>query len=157
MSLAACRSTPTREASVKPGPFEYTAPDSLEEALSLLEQHGADAKILAGGQSLVPLMLGEPAAERWIFAESADAVAVRSNTHKLIRFHDGHLEFYDLGTDPGEQTPRTAACVDLCGQMAEQLVGHQRAMSELRQSGQGGETAILDEEELEELRSLGYL
>lgn len=30
-------------------------------------------------------------------------------------------------------------------------------MSELRQSGQDGETAILDEDELEELRSLGYL
>lgn len=66
----------------------------------------------AQGQSLVPLMLGEPAAERWIFAESADAVAVRSSTHKLIHFHDGHLEFYDLGTDPeGKHLERQPASI----------------------------------------------
>lgn len=41
---------------MKPGPFEYAAPDSLEEALSLLTEHGDSAKLLAGGQSLVPLM-----------------------------------------------------------------------------------------------------
>ncbi len=109
------------------------------------------------GRSLVPLMLGEDAAERWIFAESAEAVAVRSRTHKLIRFLDGHVEFYDLGSDPGEQVPHSGACVNVCGQLAEQLVGHQRAMSELRELIRTGETAILDEKELEELRSLGYL
>jgi CO/xanthine dehydrogenase FAD-binding subunit len=38
---------------VKPAPFEYAAPESLDEALSLL---GEDAKVLAGGQSLVPLL-----------------------------------------------------------------------------------------------------
>jgi aerobic carbon-monoxide dehydrogenase medium subunit len=37
-------------------PFEYAAPTTLEEALSLLEEHGEDAKVLAGGQSLIPLM-----------------------------------------------------------------------------------------------------
>ena len=49
---------------MKPPPFEYVAPDSLEEALAILEQHGYDAKILAGGQSLIPLMnfrLAQPA------------------------------------------------------------------------------------------------
>ncbi len=123
------------------------APAGLVDLMpTLLELANLPPVPQAQGQSLVPLMLGEPAAERWIFAESADAVAVRSSTHKLIRFHDGHLEFYDLGTDPEEQSPRTAACVDLCGQMAEQLVGHQRAMSELRQSGQDGETGHLEEE-----------
>jgi aerobic carbon-monoxide dehydrogenase medium subunit len=39
-----------------PAPFEYDRPETLEEALSLLEQHGEDAKVLAGGQSLIPLM-----------------------------------------------------------------------------------------------------
>ena len=39
-----------------PSRFEYAAPDTLDEALSLLEQHGYDAKVLAGGQSLIPLM-----------------------------------------------------------------------------------------------------
>lgn len=41
---------------MKPAPFDYTAPDSLDEALALLGEHGYDAKLLAGGQSLVPLL-----------------------------------------------------------------------------------------------------
>ncbi len=41
---------------VKPARFDYHAPDSLEEALNLLDEYGSDASILAGGQSLMPLM-----------------------------------------------------------------------------------------------------
>src|SRR5688572_5379834 len=41
---------------MKPPPFEYYAPRSLDEALSLLAQHGDEAKPLAGGQSLIPAM-----------------------------------------------------------------------------------------------------
>jgi carbon-monoxide dehydrogenase medium subunit len=41
---------------LKPAPFEYHAPTSLEEALSLLAGLGDEAKPLAGGQSLVPAM-----------------------------------------------------------------------------------------------------
>jgi carbon-monoxide dehydrogenase medium subunit len=41
---------------VKPAPFEYFRPHSLQEALDLLAAHGADAKPLAGGQSLIPAM-----------------------------------------------------------------------------------------------------
>jgi len=41
---------------MKPAPFEYHAPDTLEGALDLLSDHADDAKILAGGQSLVPSM-----------------------------------------------------------------------------------------------------
>jgi len=36
--------------------FEYHAPDSLEEVLGLLAEYGDEAKVLAGGQSLVPLL-----------------------------------------------------------------------------------------------------
>jgi carbon-monoxide dehydrogenase medium subunit len=36
--------------------FEYFAPTTLDDALSLLREHGEDAKVLAGGQSLVPIM-----------------------------------------------------------------------------------------------------
>src|SRR5713226_4653000 len=39
-----------------PASFEYFSPKTLSEAISLLQQHGSDAKILAGGQSLIPLM-----------------------------------------------------------------------------------------------------
>jgi CO/xanthine dehydrogenase FAD-binding subunit len=41
---------------MKPAPFEYYAPDSLEQALDLMNQYAGEAKILAGGQSLVPAM-----------------------------------------------------------------------------------------------------
>jgi carbon-monoxide dehydrogenase medium subunit len=41
---------------MKPAPFEYHAPDTLEQALGLLYEYGDEAKLLAGGQSLVPAM-----------------------------------------------------------------------------------------------------
>jgi CO/xanthine dehydrogenase FAD-binding subunit len=41
---------------VKPPPFAYDAPESVDEALALLAEHGDDAKVLAGGQSLIPLL-----------------------------------------------------------------------------------------------------
>ncbi len=39
-----------------PAQFEYHAPSSVDEALALLQQHGEDAKVLAGGHSLLPMM-----------------------------------------------------------------------------------------------------
>src|SRR5881392_992625 len=41
---------------MKPAPFDYFAPATLDEALALLAEHGGDAKPLAGGQSLLPAM-----------------------------------------------------------------------------------------------------
>jgi len=41
---------------VKPPVFEYHAPESLEEALALRAEHGEDSAVLAGGQSLMPLL-----------------------------------------------------------------------------------------------------
>ena len=41
---------------MKPAPFDYFDPESVEEVLDLLHQHGDEAKILAGGQSLGPLL-----------------------------------------------------------------------------------------------------
>lgn len=49
---------------MKPAPFEYQAPTSLEAALDVLARQGGDAKVLAGGQSLIPVMnfrLAQPA------------------------------------------------------------------------------------------------
>ena len=34
---------------MKPAPFEYHAPDSLDQALDLMHEHGGEAKLLAGG------------------------------------------------------------------------------------------------------------
>ena len=41
---------------MKPPKFEYFAPAALDEATALLEQYGQEAKVLAGGQSLMPLL-----------------------------------------------------------------------------------------------------
>jgi carbon-monoxide dehydrogenase medium subunit len=41
---------------VKPRPFRYHAPARIDEAVAILAEHGDDAKVLAGGQSLVPMM-----------------------------------------------------------------------------------------------------
>jgi carbon-monoxide dehydrogenase medium subunit len=49
---------------MKPPPFEYIKPSSIDEALVHLAEHGYDAKPLAGGQSLIPMMnfrLAQPA------------------------------------------------------------------------------------------------
>jgi carbon-monoxide dehydrogenase medium subunit len=48
---------------VKNPPFNYHRPASVDEALALLTEHGDEAKVLAGGQSLLPIMalrLGRP-------------------------------------------------------------------------------------------------
>jgi carbon-monoxide dehydrogenase medium subunit len=37
-------------------PFEYASPEAVDEAVGLLAEHGDEAKVLAGGQSLIPLM-----------------------------------------------------------------------------------------------------
>src|SRR5207342_2695917 len=49
---------------MKPRRFDYARPDSVAEALALLAEHGEEAKVLAGGQSLMAMLnlrLLEPA------------------------------------------------------------------------------------------------
>ena len=41
---------------MKPAPFNYHAPESVADVVALLGEHGDDAKVLAGGQSLVPML-----------------------------------------------------------------------------------------------------
>ena len=48
---------------MKPRPFDYVRPDSVDEAVALLAEHGDDARVLAGGQSLMAMLnlrLAEP-------------------------------------------------------------------------------------------------
>jgi aerobic carbon-monoxide dehydrogenase medium subunit len=49
-----------------PAAFEYFAPKSLEEALRLIDRHGDEARLLAGGHSLLPLMKLRLAAPRFV-------------------------------------------------------------------------------------------
>ena len=41
---------------MKPAKFEYHAPASVDEALAILGRYDGEARLLAGGQSLVPMM-----------------------------------------------------------------------------------------------------
>jgi carbon-monoxide dehydrogenase medium subunit len=50
---------------LKPAPFAYGSPETVEEAIALLQRYDGEARVLAGGQSLVPMMnmrLARPAA-----------------------------------------------------------------------------------------------
>ena len=83
---------------MKPAPFEYYAPDSLEQALDLMSQHAGEGKILAGGQSLVPAMnfrVAQPSVlidlnrvgELSFIREAGDAMSIGAMTRER------HLEF----------------------------------------------------------------
>ncbi len=78
-----------------PAPFEYARAESVDEAVSLLREHGKDAKLLAGGHSLLPLMklrLARPSAlidigriqDLSYIREDGDAIAIGA----LSRHHD---------------------------------------------------------------------
>jgi CO/xanthine dehydrogenase FAD-binding subunit len=102
---------------VKPAPFEYDDPRSLGEALELLDEHGDEAKVLAGGQSLVPLLnfrLARPG--RLIDVNRIDELG-------YLRFDDGTLRIgaltrhaaleHDEGV--GQRIPLLAQAVRLVG------------------------------------------
>jgi carbon-monoxide dehydrogenase medium subunit len=72
---------------MKPPRFDYHAPASVDEALALLARYGGEAKILAGGQSLMPLLnfrLSRPAA--LVDLNRIGALA-------YIREQNGHVAF----------------------------------------------------------------
>ncbi|MFL6116484.1 MAG: FAD binding domain-containing protein [Catenulispora sp.] len=68
---------------MKPPPVVYHGPDTVAEAVRLLAEHGAEAKVLAGGQSLVPMLnmrLTAPA--RLVDVNRLDELAyVRTDLH----------------------------------------------------------------------------
>ena len=78
-----------------PAPFEYLAPTSVEEAVAALSKYGDDAKILAGGQSLLPVLrmrlnapeviidLGKIAALRGI-RDDGDALVIGAMTQHSV-------------------------------------------------------------------------
>jgi len=90
---------------MKPAPFEYHVPDSIEQALDLMSQHADDAKILAGGQSLVPAMnfrIAQPSmlidlnrvAELSFVKEDGDVIRVGAMTRERQVEHDASIAKY---------------------------------------------------------------
>jgi len=75
-----------------PAQFEYVAPKTLEDALRLVERHGDEAKILAGGHSLLPLMKLRLAQPRYVI----DIGRLRNMNY--IREENGHIAIGALTT-----------------------------------------------------------
>jgi carbon-monoxide dehydrogenase medium subunit len=79
-------------------PFEYHAPGSIDEVLSLLREHGDDAKILAGGHSLIPVM-------KLRFAQPKHVVDLRRVPGLVgVREEDGALVIGAMTTYAAVQT-----------------------------------------------------
>ena len=101
---------------MKPAAFAYHAPDTEDQALELLAEHGDEGKILAGGQSLVPAMnfrLARPAALIDINRISAlDRLTIEDGWLRIGAL-TRHAAFETaLGPGPlGALLPKVAACV----------------------------------------------
>jgi CO/xanthine dehydrogenase FAD-binding subunit len=103
---------------MKPASFEYHAPRTVAEAIDLLGQYGDDAKILAGGQSLVPLM-------NFRLARPAHIVDInRVADLAYVRPANGSLAFGALTRHHVlEQDPQVAERCPLLPHLAT-LIGH---------------------------------
>jgi aerobic carbon-monoxide dehydrogenase medium subunit len=105
-------------ASVRPATFEYFAPRAVDEALELLARHGSDAKPLAGGQSLVPMMnmrLARPA----VLVDLNRVAALAA-----VRAEPGSLRLGALVRQSAlERDARIAAAAPLLAEAAP-LIGH---------------------------------
>src|SRR5437773_4608783 len=103
---------------MKPPRFDYLSPRSIDEALGVLAQHGDEAKVLAGGQSLVPLLsfrLVRPA-----YLVDLNDVGGLSG----IRLDDGHLT---IGAMTRQRAVETSPLVrQRCPLLAEAMpqIGH---------------------------------
>jgi carbon-monoxide dehydrogenase medium subunit len=81
------------EAALFPAPFEYKRAHSADEAAALLGLHGGDARVLAGGQSLIPAM-------RYRLARPAVLVDINPvEEFSYIREAEGELRIGALGRD----------------------------------------------------------
>jgi aerobic carbon-monoxide dehydrogenase medium subunit len=103
---------------MKPPRFDYLAPSSLEEALSILDRHSEQAKVLAGGQSLVPLL-------NFRLARPAHLVDLNEIPGlDGVRVHDGRLI---IGAMTRQRAVETSALVRAhCPLLAEAMprIGH---------------------------------
>jgi CO/xanthine dehydrogenase FAD-binding subunit len=103
---------------MKPPRFDYLNPRSIDEALAILARHGDEAKVLAGGQSLVPLLsfrLVRPA----YLVDVNDVGGLAG-----IRLDDGHLA---IGAMTRQRAVETSPLVrERCPLLAEAMpqIGH---------------------------------
>jgi carbon-monoxide dehydrogenase medium subunit len=102
---------------VKPRAFEYHAPERIDEVVGLLAEHGDEAKPLAGGQSLVPMMSLRLAS----FAHLVDLRKVEGLT--TIAGGDGHVRVGAMVRQAVAERDATVATVPLLAR-AIPNIGH---------------------------------
>jgi aerobic carbon-monoxide dehydrogenase medium subunit len=89
---------PLEEGAMFPASFDYHRVGSIDEALSLLREHGGDARVLAGGQSLIPAM-------RYRLARPAVLVDINALRElAYVREQDGALAVGALARDATLET-----------------------------------------------------
>lgn len=123
---------------------------------TLLDLAGLEPVPGAQGRSFAPLLRGEDLRDRLVFIETETAIAVRSGERKTIRFADGRLQHFDLVEDPHEQQPGSGSCGEPCAVLERRLADFTAAMAAARQSV-STEVVPLEDQDLEEMRALGYL
>jgi len=126
---------------VKPAPFEYVAASSAADAVEALRRHGDEAKVLAGGQSLIPMLalrLARPAALvdingcgdlLEIFARERApllAEALRWVAHPPIR-NRGTVVGSIVHADPASELPALLLCLD--GEVVARRRGGERVIA----------------------------
>jgi aerobic carbon-monoxide dehydrogenase medium subunit len=100
---------------MKPAAFDYERPSSLAEALDRLTAVGEDAKVLAGGQSLIPLMamrLARP------------SVLIDVNRVEDLSFEADRGEYLELGALTRQRVAERSAVVRRCAPLLQQALGH---------------------------------
>jgi carbon-monoxide dehydrogenase medium subunit len=103
---------------VKSAPFEFRAPDSLEQVLALLAEYGDEAKLIAGGQSLMP-MLAMRLARPSVLIDIGRVAGLNG-----IEAGDGHLSIGATTTErQAERSPLVAGRVPVLAQ-ALPFIGH---------------------------------
>ncbi len=99
-----------------PAPFEYHAPSTVKEAIGLLERHGDDAKLLAGGHSLLPIMKFRLAQPKVVVdigrIPGLDGIAAKGSTITIgaLVTHDA-VEQSDLLQQQCPLLPETASVI----------------------------------------------
>lgn len=103
---------------MKPPPFGYSRPESLDDALRLLGESGNDAKVLAGGQSLVPLLSMRLAAPRQLVDIN------RVSELAYVRVDENTVRVGALARQADVERDDRAAAVQPLLRQALQLVAH---------------------------------
>ena len=124
---------------------------------TLLDLAGLQPPRRAEGRSLLPLLRQGELEGRPVYLEHAGTFGLRGSTHKLLVAADGEVRCYDLRTDPQELVPLPDPLPPECRILGEGLTVLKAQLEASQRIQEPTEAVPLEPEELEALRSLGYL